>query len=168
MDFTRVLSGEPPWKSINQLTSKYMAHAMNSVWQFLGSNTCGGLGPWRIHAYSRFHSQVCPRNRGAAYDSKMTPTHGYLKLQLNENSNKNLTDSNKNCRIPNRYPNNDPPQRCQNSEQNSSKCLHRLCEFQLNSSLVDWSTRQLPGQLGEGETHDGIKWKLWLMGENFG
>ena len=43
------------------------------------------------------------------------------------------------------------------------KCLHRLCEFQLNSSLVFYVNSPF---VGEGETHDGIKWKLWLMGEN--
>ncbi len=92
-----------------------------------------------------FHIQVA-QETGATY-SKLTPTHGYLKLRMNLGNwwTMNSKFLPKDGRIPPKIKN--------------LPCLHRLGEFQLNSSLVDANPQ------GEGETHETeyTKWKLWLM-----
>ena len=115
-----------------------MARAMKSVWQFLGSNSRGGL-PLGSLGSMRIPHPGCPRNRG--YLLKIDP-NTWISQTTNEPRNWWTMNSKflpKDGRIPPKIKN--------------LPCLHRLGEFQLNSSLVDANPHET----------DCTKWKLWLM-----
>ena len=123
------------WVPENQSTN-----LRQSIWhvpwtqydKFLGSNSCGGLALEGSKAYSRFRKPRLAKETGVSfYDSKMTQKH----MDTSNYKHRNWWTINS------------------NPEDGRIPCLHRLCEFQLNSSLLDV---RFPRCLGKGET-----WNWW-------